>query len=619
MTLNEKVYKNSHAATHNASFQPEFEQTELELLTKQLLKATDKNKELLSELSRSKGSVEKLNVFIKEQEKKLSDYGQLNYTSKKSQEQKWETEKLLESKTSEVSALESEMLSLKNTLEERKQQIDQLERVIQFLRERSEEINLEANQLKEDHHEALKAITDLRQQEGSQEERLTEMGTLLSRANIDAADARDELVFVHKQLENLKKAVVLAEARTQDQGSLIQENHELKNRLETQTAAWDQTQQEIHTIRQSLLKTLKDSKKLEIQYEEVLNERIALSNRAAQLQNRLDLQIDQTRICQEQLVEAQQKETRNKIETEQELQKLQEGHEKEVNELTRQLSEMESQFSAMCSKSHETEINLLEAREEAISHLTSDYEQSIAALNKELEQTRQQLHELQNASQEVLFSREELKSELQHLSHQLNTAESGYNEKENELRISQQHLAKKVKEVTILQDKIDLQQNRIEELSRSLAAAEQKTVDLEKALSDEHQRSSAFQFQMTDALKVSEQKAAKMEEKYLDLHHKWAATEAKNRELEKLADRHHQMQSQIHQFLGGFAPVPHQAKPHMVLESPQISFSDSFTEIDNEIKEGSKEDVKEKESSVPFHNLLQPMKGTSRIKSNLFD
>ncbi len=60
----------------------------------------------------------------------------------------------------------------------------------------------------------------------------------------------------------------------------------------------------------NLLKTLKDSKMLEIQYQEVVNERISFSNRATQLQGLLDLQIEQTRQSQEQLLEAQQKSQR---------------------------------------------------------------------------------------------------------------------------------------------------------------------------------------------------------------------------------------------------------------------------------------------------------------------
>lgn len=620
--MSNQSYTHTGTGSVAENFLSEQEPSELQLLTKQLMRASQKNKELQDtldaarqEIARSKGSVEKLTVYIKEQEKKLADLQHLNYTSKKSQEQKWEIEKQLEDQLKKAFTQQEEYHSLQVAFEEGKQQKEQLERVIQFLRERSEEFNLEAKQLKEDYQGALETILHLREQHENLDVLSRDYAEQIRTSNEEKTEALQELESVHKQLENLKTTLQESQSLTEGQKFLIEENQQLKKQLDEQTQAWDQTQHEIQAIRQTLIRTVKDSKKLEIQFQEVLNERISLSNRAAQLQNLLDLQIEQTRLCQEQLLESQQRETRGKMEYEQHLQQLQNNHHSTVETLTFQISELETKNSQLSAKFQETELDLLQDREQAISQLTSEYEKAISAINEELHKTKQEYNEIRADYNQATQLREDLKMEIQHLSHQLNTAQSDANEKENELRISQQHLAKKVKEVTLLQDKIDVQQQRAEEFSRSLAAAEQKAIDLEKVISDEQNRSQLFHEQMSETLKTSEQKATKLEEKYMDLHQKWAATEARNRELEKLADRHLQLQSQMQQFFGGFAPLTQQTQPHMVAESLSGSFSDSLAHsfVD------AKPEPMEKEAPIPFQNLLQPIRNNGRIKSNLFD
>jgi chromosome segregation ATPase len=605
-TLGESALNNQSITGGSALLDQE--PSELQLLTMQLMKAAQKNKELQQELdaarqeiSRGKGSVEKLTHFIKEQEKKLTDLQHLNYTSKKSQEQKWEIEKQLEEKLGENQKLQI-------ALQENKQQMEQLERVIQFLRERSEEFSLEAKQVKEDYQGALASLIQLREQNDQLATSSTDQTSILKRTAEEKTELEEELRLVQKQLENLKVTLQESQSLTEGQKFLIEENQQLKQQLEEQTTAWNQTQHEIHTIKQTLIRTVKDSKKLEIQFQEVLNERISLSNRAAQLQNLLDLQIEQTRLCQEQLLESQQRETRSKMEYEQQIQQLHNEHRYTSESLTAQLAELEEKNGDLSRKWQETELDLLQGREHAISQLTAEYEKAISAINEELHRTKQEVNELRADYTQSTHSREELKMEIQHLSHQLNTAQSDANEKENELRISQQHLAKKVKEVTLLQDKIDVQQQRVEELSRSLAAAEQKAIDLEKVVSDEHNRSRLFHEQMAEAVRGSEQKAAKLEEKYMDLHQKWAATEARNRELEKLADRHLQLQAQMQQFFGGFAPLPQQTQSLVVPETSVGAFAEEEVER-----------PRESEAPIPFQNLLQPIRGNGRIKSNLFD
>lgn len=590
--MSKQTYATIDTEQLKQQFQAYQEPNELELLTSQLMKAGERNRSLQEELARikgenthSKGGIEKLTAYIREQEKKLSDLQQMNYASKKSLVQKLEIEKKLDQQTAEISTLQDELRALQNALNDGKQQGEQLERVIQFLRERSEEFNLEAKQLKEDYQVALETIVLLREQQTKLEAAIEAGKQTIQQANEEKNETVEELEMVHKQLENLKIALADLQKTSENHVALLEENQNLKSKLEYQSSAWDQTQHEIQIIRQTLLRTLKDSKKLEVQYEEVLNERISLANRTAQLQNMLDLQIDQTRIAQEQLLEAQQKETRSKME-----------HERAAEELKLQIAELENSLQTASMQ-----------QEEGIVNLSTQYEKGIATLENELAQIKQELLESRSDYTEASQSREELKLEIQHLSYQLNTTQSDISEKDNDLRISQQHLAKKVKEVTYLQDKLESQQMRIEEQSRLLAAAEQKGIDLEKMLYDERERSVKFQQQMSEGVKTAEEKAARLEEKHFDLHQRWAATEARNRELEKLAERHNQLQMQMQQFFGGFSAAPQMTAPHTIAEPAAISFADPMPE------------TTEPEKSKPFHNLFQPTKGNGRIKSNLFD
>lgn len=600
----------------------EHEPDELQLLTLQLVKATERNKDLQTQLAatqeevrRAKISIEKLTFHISEQEKKSSQYQELAYTSKKSQEQKWEIERNLEEQKAKFRAQQTEYAKLESELDEKKQQQEQQERVIQFLRERSEEFNLEAKQLKEDYQSSLETIMQLREELSKQDAEQRDNQQRLEKSAREKSELEEELQLVVRQLENIKQALEETQNLTQDQKIQLEENLRLKSQLDEQTRAWEQTQHEIQTIRQSLVRTLKDSKKLEIQFQEVLNERISLSNRAAQLQNLLDLQIDQTRMCQEQILEAQQRETRAKLEFEQKIQSMENDHRIQVDRLTAQISESGESLAQLTAKYQEMELDLLQSKEQAIAELSEEYDKAMNTLNEELSKTKREYHEMRADFHQSTQVREELRQEIQSLSHQLNTAQSDANEKENELRISQQHLAKKVKEVTLLQDKIDVQQQRLDEISRSLAASEQKNIDLEKVIADEQNRLSLFHEQLTENIKASEAKAAKVEEKYMDLHQKWAATEARNRELEKLADRHMQMQNQMQQFFGGFtlpsSPMkPMQNNNELLISAPMLETTPSPT---------APKEEEEKEGQITFQHLLQPMKGNARIKSNLFD
>lgn len=133
-------------------------------------------------------------------------------------------------------------------------------------------------------------------------------------------------------------------------------------------------------------------------------------------------------------------------------------------------------------------------------------------------------------------------AEVQKLQQTLETMQGALEEKEHALRLAQQHLAKKIKEAAYFNEKSEDAIKRINELQTALidsqasSAAIQQNIDLQ--ISNERR----IQEQLKESLRSSEMQAKKWEEKYFQLHEKFQEVDMRNRSLQGLEERHHQLQ-----------------------------------------------------------------------------
>lgn len=244
---------------------------------------------------------------------------------------------------------------------------------------------------------------------------------------------------------------------------------------------------------------------------------------------------------------------------EQQIKELKEDYDSEQNALNSQLTQLKALFKTKngevnSNESVENELSLSKQRNEqferVIQHLRERMEESkleAKTLRDELESvySRQagvdfslenqdryeQLHlenkQLAAKLEETLNARIAAENELNQERQKLQEREKALlEESESHLRIAQQHLAKKVKEATILSERESELRREHEELKQASEITKTRVFELQGFLEG-----------LRDGIKSAEMQAVKWEEKYFGLYHKLQESEIRCRELKKIEEK----------------------------------------------------------------------------------
>lgn len=156
-------------------------------------------------------------------------------------------------------------------------------------------------------------------------------------------------------------------------------------------------------------------------------------------------------------------------------------------------------------------------------------------------------------------------AQLQHekamLLAELNSLRTHAQEGESELKTAQQHLAKKVKEAALLGEKADQMQYSLNDYIRTMETYKLQILQLQTGIEKYQIQENRLQELLLEAQKNADAQSVKWEEKYFRIHDKWQACEEKIRELQKIEEKHYQVQgilSNLGSFLGG-ASTSHSA------------------------------------------------------------
>jgi chromosome segregation ATPase len=433
-----------------------------------------------------------------------------------------------------------------------RQRVEQLERVIPYLRDRTEEAHLEAEQLREDLERAQKKIQILEQQllENKQQS--------------------------EKEIERFQQ---LLAAQQEDQLETVfssNSSHHLR--------------QELEGIKRHLAQGSEEIKALEARYIEILNEKIGLEHHCKQLQMQLEHQSSNLTAFQSHLHEI-------------------EDHKKAL-EADLQLKEKEWQEICQQREALQKRVEDLEKKVQASDFVQDKYEQlkdEWKLLGERLEeavegraQAEQHLAHLEMIAKNQGIQLQELAEQLQLLHQEKQTLEverdqvkTLLEECETRLKIAQQHLAKKVKEAALLSEKVEEQQGNLADLLQTVEHQKTQIAQLQASVDIYQRQEKRLQEQLHDALKGSESQVSKWEEKYFRMYDKWQESENKIRELKKFEEKHLQMQSllaNLGNFMGGsfnhqFAGQESTERSTRPLsfdsalpETPSVSKTDSFEE-----------------------------------------
>lgn len=193
----------------------------------------------------------------------------------------------LEKENARITSLSQEKVQLQRNLDDNKRHTEQLERVIQFLREKAEGAHLETRQLRNDFFTSQETVTAQNQQ----------VELLKSEA-------------ITKELECRAKLEIVSRVETEKQ-QLIQDKRVLENEIISLKATHHEQEMRIKIAQQHLAKKVKEttqmSEKLEeqkIQLIELQNAMVHIKAKNEELSQNMEQHLLQDRRMQEQVKEA---------------------------------------------------------------------------------------------------------------------------------------------------------------------------------------------------------------------------------------------------------------------------------------------------------------------------
>lgn len=395
------------------------------------------------------------------------------------------------------------------------EQVTQTKKEIFSLREQIDKANIETEQLHKELHEAQKRVKELEQE-------------LLE----NQQNAQKEIEQLWQLLEDQKL-----------------QGDELETVVSTTSSHY--LRRELEMIKQTLIEGAKETKALETRYIETLNEKIELDHRCKQLQHQIENQTFHLTSFQEQLNELEENKKNIEISFQ--------AKEAEWIESCQQRQELQMQIE---------NLNIAAKQKELIQDQYEQLKDEWKQINERLEEaveTRQQMDEHLNQLEMIAVNQETqlqaFAEQIELLNQEKETLESEreqikilLEESEARLKIAQQHLAKKVKEVALLSENLEEQQANLVHFSQTIE--EQKTQIIQQQVSVElyQRQEKRMQEQLHEALKGTESQIAKWEEKYFRMYDKWQESEKRVQELKQFEEKHLQMQSlfaNLGNFMGG--------------------------------------------------------------------
>lgn len=370
-----------------------------------------------------------------------------------------------------------------------KQKEAQLERVVQFMRARVEEVEVE-------NHHLLQKIDTFEEKQKTFVEELEQ-----------ARKASDKLILEKEELKEEEQAL---KAQMEQLHSEIFKMQNLVHGEKENQEAFKQAQKEIDLLKQMMMKTMQEHKE-ERNKEESLYQ-VKVSELNAELENKKAEIETLNANLKEQSLLAEERQT--KIDS--------------LNALKSELSEeLEQQKRAYQE--------LAQFSEEIKSRILKSDEEKAAALNT-LMKKEELIHNL--SSQVANLSRSNEK--MEDLTRQ---GEIEKQENEARLRAAQQHLAKKMREMALLTEQYEELKLSNEDQEKTIESFKAKLIEMKAQLDAEAQSKQNIQKQYQEGLKSIEMQSAKWEEKYFQIHEKWQDTEARNRELKRLEERFGKVQN----------------------------------------------------------------------------
>lgn len=178
-----------------------------------------------------------------------------------------------------------------------------------------------------------------------------------------------------------------------------------------------------------------------------------------------------------------------------------------------------------------------------LSQRILEWQNKNAAITKEVENCQKEIEAKESILAILKQELEQLAADNTGYKERLDLLETNKEESEAALRMAQQHLAKKVRETTVMAEENEelKQQNR--DLQNELDFTKLKVVEYQNTLEQEYQNQKRLQEQYQEGLKSFEMHTLKWEEKYFAMQQKWQEAESRLREFKNFEEKYQKMHS----------------------------------------------------------------------------
>lgn len=387
--------------------------------------------------------------------------------------------------------LRAENQELSRAASEKQKHSEYLERALNHLHERSREAHLELNQLREDFQKSTEAVSNLTEQLQLSQSHLHERTGELTKIQTEKQEALSEIHALQAQFSGLKAKVIEGQEALK---TGIKEKIQLESLLADKTDHFNQLENEVSTIKQALTKGMNEAKDIEGRYLGVVNEKAVLYNKSAHLEQLIERHNSEIKTLQDRLEEATSKEDAFKLQFEQHEAAFNEKHNNALKDLQKRIQDLEISLQ----KHHD---------------LLHHKEQQIEDNNSQLSLLTQEKYKLEDTLANSTRYQEEL---------------------DVRIKVAQQHLGKKVKEVALMNEKMEEQKAQIADLQGILTELKDKMAEMQTSFEQKVHQEKKQQEQLHETVRFTEAQVAKWEDKYLKTYENLKVLEEKQRQMQAL-------------------------------------------------------------------------------------
>lgn len=400
---------------------------------------------------------------------------------------------------------------------------------------------------------------------------------MLQEASLKDQQLKEELEATKQKQSQLERVIQFLRQRAEEAQL---ENHELSKEFQASQALAKELQIEMDeadlrekTLQEQLdeqLNSVEKYKEQETAFQYQVNE---LNDKLAKWQDRLLIQEKEKQILESSLKEQKELMTASKEEFELIKQTMERA-------LQQAKEEQIKHEEAHLKKIEEFEKTIIDNRL-ATEQIIEEWRGKLLVSSKEAELVKQAFVKKQDDVENLKNETEHLAKAQADLEEKLASAGNERDESESRLKVAQQHLAKKVREATLLSEKNEEYRLQQLELQNTVETSKAKLIELQSNLEMEANHQKRLQDQYQESLKTFEAQALKWEEKYFFMHERWQDSEIKLRDLRRQEDHYLKLQNVLNQLASFMGPslslVTHTQESLEYPEKGNQGFSDKAT------------------------------------------